>query len=215
MSGLSLLSPPLRWAVALGVGIVLAAGAWGILYALPSVGKGATRAASSIASEEILPMRRFVEAQSRRDFSAAAFEAEDGTPASLADYQGQVILVNLWATWCPPCREEMPTLARLQALRGGEGFQVVTIAVEDAEPAALREALEEMGASALPAHRDPRKELSAALGAWGLPTSLLLDADGVEIGRLAGPAKWDGAAALRLLEKSGVREPEHTREEMS
>ena len=162
-------------------------------------------------------MRRFVGAQSRRDFSDAAFESEDGGEASLADYRGQVVLVNLWATWCPPCREEMPTLARLQELRGGEGFQVVTIAVEDAEPAALREALAEMGASALPAHRDPRKEFSAAVSAWGLPTSLLLDAEGVEIGRLAGPAKWDGAAALRLLERAGVGEVngDTTREEMS
>ena len=215
MSGWSLLSPPLRWAVALGVGIVLAAGAWGILYALPTQGKGG--AASVGAGETRYEMRRFVGAQSRRDFSRAAFEAEDGTAATMERYRGQVVLVNLWATWCPPCREEMPTLARLQELRGGEGFQVVTIAVEDAQPAALREALAEMGADALPAHRDPRKEFSAALGAWGLPTSLLLDAEGVEIGRLAGPAKWDGAAALRLLEKAGVKAEngDKTREEMS
>ena len=145
-------------------------------------------------------MKRFLPADSRRAFPQAALHDAEGAELALEDFRGQVILVNLWASWCPPCKEEMPTLARLQALPGGEDFQVVAVAVENAGAAGLRAALERLGAANLPAYKDPDRRLFAALGARGLPTSVLLDRQGNEIGRLSGPAKWDSPPALRLIE---------------
>ena len=183
-----------RSILVLGVGLVLTAGAWAILYLNPPEQKPQPGMAAEIG------MKRFLPADSPRAFPQAVFRDAEGADLPLENFRGRVILVNLWASWCPPCKEEMPTLARLQTLQGGEDFQVVTIAVEEAEAAGLRAALQRLGASNLPAYKDPDRRLFAALGARGLPTSVLLDRQGQEIGRLSGPAKWDSPPALRLIE---------------
>ena len=151
-------------------------------------------------------MKRFVTADSAKSFENASFEDADGGILRLDGFGGRVVLVNLWARWCPPCKEEMPTLAKLQSLQGGEDFQVVTVAIEDVEVPDLIEALEELGASNLPPYRDLDSSLTQELGVIGLPTSVLLDKRGLEIGRLSGPAKWDSDAALRLIKdaRAGV-----------
>lgn len=188
----------LRIILVLAVLFVLCASAWSILHLRGSWQGGAD--AGSIG------MKRFVTADSARSFDGARFEDVDGSALSLDGFDGQVVLVNLWARWCSPCKEEMPTLANLQSLQGGEDFQVVTIAMEDVETSKLVEALAEMDASNLPAYRDSDSSLAFELGVIGLPTSVLLDKSGSEIGRLSGPAKWDSDAALRLIEdaRTGV-----------
>ena len=177
---------------------VLCASAWSILH-LGGSGQG-------VPAESGIGMKRFVTADSAKSFENASFEDADGGILRLDGFGGRVVLVNLWARWCPPCKEEMPTLAKLQSLQGGEDFQVVTVAIEDVEVPDLIEALEELGASNLPPYRDLDSSLTQELGVIGLPTSVLLDKRGLEIGRLSGPAKWDSDAALRLIKdaRAGV-----------
>jgi thiol-disulfide isomerase/thioredoxin len=128
-----------------------------------------------------------------------AFHGPDGAEHRLADWKGQVVVVNFWATWCAPCREEMPALDRLQAALGDDRFAVITIATGRNAPAAIDRFFEETGVQHLPRYNDPRQELARQMGVLGLPVTVLIDADGQEIGRLTGGAAWDGAEALALL----------------
>ncbi|MCY4033061.1 MAG: TlpA disulfide reductase family protein [Hyphomicrobiales bacterium] len=180
-----------RIILVIAVLFVLCASAWSILH-LGGSGQG-------VPAKSGIGMKRFVTADSARSFENASFEDTDGATRGLDGFGGRVVLVNLWARWCPPCKEEMPTLAKLQSLQGGEDFQVVTVAIEDVEVPEVVKALEELGAPNLPPYRDLNTSLTQELGAIGLPTSVLLDKRGLEIGRLSGPAKWDSDAALRLI----------------
>lgn len=129
-----------------------------------------------------------------------SFQGAQGQELSLESFQGKVVLVNLWATWCAPCRKEMPALDRLQATRGGEDFQVVAISVDRAGPEKAQGFLDEVGAKHLELYIDPTTRLSRDLGAYGLPVTLLLNRDSQEIARLVGPAEWDGAEAKALID---------------
>ncbi|GAB4129872.1 MAG: hypothetical protein Kow00104_15450 [Rhodothalassiaceae bacterium] len=121
---------------------------------------------------------------------------------SLAEYRGRVLLVNFWAEWCAPCREEMPTLAALQATMDSEAFQVLPVSVDRAPPARAQEKLEEFGGSGLRTLTDPRMVLMGAFGVAGLPTTILLDREGREIGRLVGPADWNSTEARALISRA-------------
>ncbi|NCO86645.1 MAG: redoxin family protein [Rhodobacterales bacterium] len=131
--------------------------------------------------------------------SEVAFTGADGSEMTLAAYQGQVVLVNFWATWCAPCRVEMPHLSALQAAMGGADFQVVTIATGRNDPAAITRFLAEIGVDNLPLHSDPQQRLAADMGVLGLPVSLLLDRAGREVGRLQGEADWNSASAQAII----------------
>ncbi|MEM6759247.1 MAG: TlpA disulfide reductase family protein [Pseudomonadota bacterium] len=127
------------------------------------------------------------------------FDLADGAgTGSLADYRGKHVLVNFWATWCAPCRHEMPMLSALQDQFGGDTFEVVTIAVGRNNPAAIVKFLEEIDATNLPRHQDPRQKLAAGMGVFGLPITVILDPEGREIARLRGDADWasDNAKAI-------------------
>ena len=127
------------------------------------------------------------------------FTGEDGSAMRLADYEGQVVLVNFWATWCAPCRAEMPTLSALQDEMGSEDFQVVTIAVGRNSPQGMEAFFEETGVDNLPLHTDARQSLARAMGVLGLPVTVLLDRDGNEIARLQGEADWSSDSARAIL----------------
>ncbi|SDF29708.1 TlpA family protein disulfide reductase [Limimaricola pyoseonensis] len=132
--------------------------------------------------------------------SDVAFEAEDGTEMTLAEFEGKPVLVNFWATWCAPCRVEMPQLAALQDEYGGDDFEVVTIATGRNDPAGMERFLTEIGAESLPRHKDPRQTLARDLGVLGLPVTLILDAEGQEIARLQGEADWSSDSARAIVE---------------
>jgi thiol-disulfide isomerase/thioredoxin len=140
--------------------------------------------------------------------AALSFADEAGNRHTLADFRGKLILLNLWATWCPPCREEMPSLARLQAKLGGSDFTVVALSIDAGESALskVRQFYQETGIKNLPIYIDSAGMAANDLGAVGLPTTLLLDRDGQEIGRTVGPANWDGpeVAALVRTQLDGV-----------
>ena len=128
-----------------------------------------------------------------------AFTGEDGSEMRLADYKGKVLLVNFWATWCAPCREEMPALQALQDSLGGDDFAVVTIATGRNAPAAIDRFFTEAGLTTLPRHTDPKMELSRAAGVLGLPVTILVGRDGQEVGRLIGGADWAAPEAQALI----------------
>jgi len=131
--------------------------------------------------------------------SQAAFTAADGSTASLSDYQGKYVLLNFWATWCAPCREEMPMLSTLQAEFGGKNFEVVTIATGRNPPPAIAAFFNEIGVDNLPMNRDPKQNLAREMGAFGLPMTLIIDPQGREIARMVGGAEWDSPSALALI----------------
>ncbi len=122
-----------------------------------------------------------------------------GAPKTLKDFRGKTILLNLWATWCAPCREEMPSLDRLQQQMGSETFEVVALAVDRTGLEAARKFLDGINVKSLKLYADPTTRSGSALKAVGMPTTILIDAEGREIGRLPGPAEWDSEDAKRLI----------------
>lgn len=119
-----------------------------------------------------------------------AFTDGEGAGLTLADFRGRVVVLNVWATWCPPCRAEMPTLDRLQAELGGPRFEVVALSVDRAGPAVVRTFYEEEGIERLSLYIDPSMRSMPRLGVVGIPTTLVLDPRGREIARAAGEADW-------------------------
>ena len=131
--------------------------------------------------------------------SDTPFLAEDGTETTLAAYAGQVVVLNFWATWCAPCRKEMPQLAALQDAMGGDDLQVVTIATGRNPRPAMEAFLDEIGVENLPLHTDARQNLARSFGVLGLPVTIVLDREGQEIARLQGDADWSSESAQAIL----------------
>jgi thiol-disulfide isomerase/thioredoxin len=131
------------------------------------------------------------------------FKGPDGAAAGLADFRGRTVLLNLWATWCVPCRQEMPALDRLQEKRGGPDFAVVAVNIDTTKLDRPKAFLTENGIRNLGFYSDSTAEvfevLKGAGKAIGLPTTLVIDKNGCELGAIAGPAKWDSPEALDLL----------------
>ena len=127
------------------------------------------------------------------------FEDGGGATKTLADWKGKVVLLNLWATWCAPCRKEMPALDRLQKELGGDTFEVIALSVDRQGAPASKKFLEETKVANLKLYVESTSKSIGMLRAAGLPTTILIDKDGLEIGRLAGPAEWDSADAKRLI----------------
>ena len=132
--------------------------------------------------------------------SDTPFLAEDGTETTLAAYAGQVVVLNFWATWCAPCREEMPDLDALNAEFGGEDFAVVPIASGRNGLAGIRAFYAQEGIETLPILLDPQGQLSRRAGVLGLPVTVLMDRQGREIARLQGAAHWNAEEARRIIE---------------
>jgi thiol-disulfide isomerase/thioredoxin len=118
---------------------------------------------------------------------------------SLADFRGKVVLLNIWATWCAPCRREMPTLERLQAELGGPDFEVVALSIDRKGLSVVKEFYEELGLQQLGIYVDASGTASRELSALGIPTTLLIDHEGNEVGRLAGPAEWDSPEMVTFI----------------
>ncbi len=133
-----------------------------------------------------------------------AFNDADGKPLTLAHWRGRTVLLNLWATWCVPCRKEMPTLDALESRLGGANFQVVAVNIDTRNPDKPKAFLKEIGVSKLAYYADPDaktfQDLKAIGRAFGMPTTLLIDPQGCEIGTIAGPAEWASDDAVKLIQ---------------
>jgi thiol-disulfide isomerase/thioredoxin len=125
----------------------------------------------------------------------------DRKEVTLADFRGKVVVLNLWATWCAPCRREMPSLDRLQAKHGGEGLEVIALSLDRGDIAKVRAFFDELAISHLAVYQDPKGRAGHELAAPGLPTTVVIDRAGQEVGRLLGPAEWDSAEALAVIEQ--------------
>jgi thiol-disulfide isomerase/thioredoxin len=157
----------------------------------------AAQATSSLSQGQ---MAAFVFRKEPEALPEIKFQDADGQERTLTDWRGKVVLLNLWATWCLPCRKEMPALDRLQSTLGSDQFQVVAISVDRTGLPGAKKFLAETKTPNLAVYADPTARLASTLRAAGLPATLLIDKDGREIGRLLGPAEWDGDAARRLIE---------------
>jgi thiol-disulfide isomerase/thioredoxin len=128
-----------------------------------------------------------------------AFTDGSGKPLTLSDWKGRVVLINLWATWCAPCRKEMPDLAKLQQQLGSDQFEVVAISVDRKGAEASSTFLKETGADALKLYVEPTTKIVSELQSAGLPATILIDRQGRELGRLLGPADWASPEAQALV----------------
>jgi thiol-disulfide isomerase/thioredoxin len=129
-----------------------------------------------------------------------SFQDAQGNQLSLADFRGQVVVLNLWATWCAPCRREMPSLDRLQAEHGGDRLHVLPLSIDRGGLEQIEAFYDEVGIRHLKIYRDPKAATSRALGAFGLPTTVVFDRDGREVGRVLGPDEWDSDEAVAALQ---------------
>tara|TARA_B100000963_G_scaffold330738_1_gene321016 strand:+ start:487 stop:1125 length:639 start_codon:yes stop_codon:yes gene_type:complete len=130
------------------------------------------------------------------------FFAEDETELTLDDFSGRVTLVNFWATWCAPCRKEMPSLELLSNQLSGDNFQVLTIATMRSSKEAIEDFFNSNNILDLPKYRDPKGKLARASGVAALPLTILLDRTGHEIGRLIGDADWSQADTIEFIKKA-------------
>jgi thiol-disulfide isomerase/thioredoxin len=143
----------------------------------------------------------FAAAAKPRPIPELQFEDAASRVHSLADFHGKLVLLNLWATWCAPCREEMPALDRLQAELGGPRFEVVALSVDQQGLEVARKFFSKIGVKALSLYIDRSAQAAFKLGVVGLPATLLVDARGQEIGRHIGPAKWDSPDVVGELRR--------------
>jgi len=138
-----------------------------------------------------------------RGLPELTFKDANGATKTLAEWHGRAVLFNLWATWCVPCRKEMPALDALQAKLGGPRFDVVAVNIDTRNPEKPKTWLRDVGINRLAYYSDPSakvfQDLKLADRAFGMPTTLLVDADGCEVGTLAGPAEWASDDAIKLI----------------
>jgi thiol-disulfide isomerase/thioredoxin len=142
-------------------------------------------------------------ADEARKIPTLTFRDADGTARSLADWHGRTVLLNLWATWCVPCRKEMPALNALEDKLGGPDFEVVAVNIDTRDPDKPRTWLRDIGVGHLAYYSDANakvfQDLKAVGKAIGMPTTLLVDPNGCEIASLAGPAEWASADGVKLV----------------
>ena len=145
------------------------------------------------------PPQKFALHDSPRELPNIRFVNEEGQRMTLEDFRGKTILLNIWATWCPPCVEEMPMLDALENQLGGDDFQVVALSIDKAGIDVVRSFFDRTQVEHLEIYLDDTMLSHTAVGAFGLPATLLIDPEGRELGRLIGPADWDDPEMVEFL----------------
>ncbi len=165
--------------------------------------KPLARSLASLAKGEIAALAI---AKEPEPIQALAFNGPDGAPTSLEAFKGKTVLLNVWATWCVPCRGEMPALDRLQKAAGSDKFEVVAINVDTTRLERPKAFLDEIGVRNLKFYADPKADIFFRLKQggelMGLPTTYLVDSAGCALGQLSGPAAWDSDEALALIRRA-------------
>lgn len=173
-----------------------------VLYIALMAGANAAMAADYSEAEALRDgdMKKLVFHEAPKALGTTAFETEDGGEMTLADYAGKVLVVNFWATWCGPCKTEMPQLSALQEELGGARFEVVTIASGGRNPRpAIADFFAEVEVDNLPSHRDNRSALAREMGIMARPVTILVSEDGQEIARMRGEADWSSDSAKAIV----------------
>ncbi len=145
------------------------------------------------------PMAGVIVHRARKEITPFSFSDSTGQQTALSKWKGRVVVLNLWATWCAPCRKEMPDLAKLQTALGGPDFEVVALSVDRKGLEASQAFLKEIGVTNLAAYSEPEAKSLAALQALGLPATVLIDRQGKEAARLLGPADWASPEAQEMV----------------
>lgn len=165
-----------------------------------AAGKGATAAPQNFAMSEVpkpLPELQFTDSE--------------GKSLTLTDFRGKVVLLNIWATWCGPCRKEMPALDRLQAVLGGPDFVVLPVSIDRKGMDAVTKFYTEISIQHLSRYVAPAaNQVLDTLGVWGLPATFLVDGQGRELGRLIGPTEWDSPDMINTLKTIISKQKETT-----
>ncbi|RWM10149.1 MAG: TlpA family protein disulfide reductase [Mesorhizobium sp.] len=160
--------------------------------------------AKTIAAKAVGQVAALQPADPPQSLKALAFNGPDGKPMTIADHAGKTVLLNLWATWCAPCRAEMPALDALQKEKGSKNFEVVAVNVDTGDDTKPKKFLKEIGVQTLGFYRDPTialfNEAKTRGLALGLPVTMLIDAEGCLIAHMNGPAEWSSPDAKRLVE---------------
>jgi thiol-disulfide isomerase/thioredoxin len=138
-----------------------------------------------------------------KPIAAISFEDGQGQSRSIADFKGKVVVINIWATWCGPCRAEMPALDRLQAALGGRDFEVVPVSIDRGGIDLVKKFYAEINIRNLAMYVDTSGQVMRTLGAIGVPTTLVIDRTGNEVGRITGPAEWDAPEIAEFLNSRG------------
>lgn len=182
--------------------VVLGAVALGVYAALHSAPSRAPSQAGASGSAPPLTgaMANFHPTPSPTAAPAVDFTDETGAHGDLSRFKGKLTLLNLWATWCAPCIHEMPSLARLKAARDNDRFEVVTISQDLKGASAVDDFFAKNAIPGLPRYVDPKNTFSQVFRINAMPTTLLFDRDGNELGRLEGVAEWDGPDAQQLID---------------
>ncbi len=201
--------PSRRLVIAGGAALAIGIGA---VYGMRGVGGNSNLASDCTAAREAglraAPLVRghvasLTIAESPISVSDLAFKDETGADMTMQDFSGRTILLNLWATWCPPCRKEMPALDRLQAQLGGDAFKVVAVSIDMGAPRKAKKFLKDIEAENLDFYADNTMGVFNTLKrrgrAIGMPTTMLVDPHGCEIGTMAGPAEWDSDDAIAVI----------------
>ena len=128
-----------------------------------------------------------------------AFYDDSGNERRLSEFRGRYVAVNFWATWCAPCRKELPALDALQDAFGGDRFEVVTIATGRNMVPAIQRLFDEVGVTRLPILLDPKQQLARDMAVMGLPVTVILNPEGQEIARMSGDAEWSGDSARAII----------------
>jgi thiol-disulfide isomerase/thioredoxin len=145
------------------------------------------------------PLAGFIIHPQRKDIAAFSFGNDKGETVDLSKWKGRVVLLNLWATWCVPCRKEMPDLAKLQTALGGPDFEVVALSLDRKGLAASQAFLKDIGAANLAAYAEPDGKPLTTLQALGLPATILIDRNGQEAGRILGSVEWASPEAQAMV----------------
>ena len=144
----------------------------------------------------------FTPLETPRPLPPISFVNGDGEPMALSGLHGRIVLLNLWATWCVPCREEMPALDRLQAKMGGPAFVVVPLSIDRQGLEVVETFYRELGLKSLGIYLDKSSNAAHAINSLGVPTTLLIDREGRELGRKIGAAEWDGPDMAALIQRN-------------
>lgn len=170
------------------------------LYTMPTSDGKRLGEAPIAVNPDAPQLDKFVTHAQPKKLPKMALQTADGAPASLSDVDGTLLLVNFWATWCAPCRKEMPQLDALAARYQAQGVKIITLSVDRGGAAKGEKFLNELGVSHVVRLYDPSYKSARSAALIGLPTTLLLNARGDEIGRLAGEADWDTPPVHKMLD---------------
>jgi thiol-disulfide isomerase/thioredoxin len=165
---------------------------------------GVLLAVAPVAHAQELPKNLLVN-ETPQPVGGLRFDDGRSQPQSLADFHGKVVLLNIWATWCTPCRKELPALAHLGAALDGAEFAILAVSIDRGGIEAVRKLFGQLSIETLPIYIDTSGGAMRAARVNGLPTSLIIDRDGREVARVVGPVDWDAVATIDYFRRVVAR----------